>query len=252
MPTYLERYIAGEYEAVWDELLALGADVRQELYYGDAVAVTRETMRRVRHNCEMLIPRLESLGWKFGYDWADARYAGRVANEPPILGDPTSGEFLDWIEAFYGILPISLRAFYEVVGAINFVGTPFSRPKWPGLEDGIDPLYVTSADLNFKPEGHFFSEYYDMGWVGISPDFCHKYYTSGVGWEGVMIADLNVDTPLMFEGEPLEVEDRVLTFVRYLRYALQGGGFLNFLPGYEPDAMPVGDLAFLTKDLLPI
>src|SRR5690348_10308173 len=66
---YLERYLAGAHEQVWDELTALGAVVRQESLYRDALAVARETMRRVRHNIETLIPRLSAVGYTFGYEW---------------------------------------------------------------------------------------------------------------------------------------------------------------------------------------
>ena len=66
--SYLERYMNGEYEQVWDDLLELGPVVRQEHLYADALAVARETMRRVRRNIEELIQRLIDLGFVFGYD----------------------------------------------------------------------------------------------------------------------------------------------------------------------------------------
>jgi hypothetical protein len=69
MGLYLERYINGEYEQVWEELLALGAAVREESVYADAAAVARETMRRVRKNIEILIQRLIQVGFIFGYDY---------------------------------------------------------------------------------------------------------------------------------------------------------------------------------------
>ncbi|MGZ6376098.1 MAG: hypothetical protein ACXWPI_15445, partial [Ktedonobacterales bacterium] len=75
--TYLERYLAGEYEQVWAELQALGAAVREEPLHSDALAVARATMRRVRENLEMLIPRLVKAGYQFGYGWVQP-----PANEP--------------------------------------------------------------------------------------------------------------------------------------------------------------------------
>src|SRR5258708_6983758 len=68
MSSFLERYERGEHERVWDELLALGAAVWEGPLYADALAVARETMRRVRHNVELLVPRLRSLGFAFGYE----------------------------------------------------------------------------------------------------------------------------------------------------------------------------------------
>jgi hypothetical protein len=67
--SYLERYLAGEHEQVWAELQALGAAVREEPLSSDALAVARETMRRVRENLELLIPRLVKVGYQFGYGW---------------------------------------------------------------------------------------------------------------------------------------------------------------------------------------
>jgi hypothetical protein len=65
MPTFLERYGDGDCVAVWDDLVALGEGVRHELYYADAVAVATETMRRARHNVELLIQRLADVGYRF-------------------------------------------------------------------------------------------------------------------------------------------------------------------------------------------
>jgi len=36
--SYLERYLAGEHEQVWAELVALGPAVREEPVYSDALA----------------------------------------------------------------------------------------------------------------------------------------------------------------------------------------------------------------------
>jgi hypothetical protein len=65
MATFLERYQAGDRVAVWDELVALGEGVRHKLYYADAAVVATETMRRARHNVELLIQRLAEAGYRF-------------------------------------------------------------------------------------------------------------------------------------------------------------------------------------------
>jgi 3-oxoacyl-ACP reductase-like protein len=66
--SYLDRYLSGEHEQVWAELVAVGEQVRKEPLYSDAWAVARETMRRVRLNIEQLIPRLVQVDFVFGYD----------------------------------------------------------------------------------------------------------------------------------------------------------------------------------------
>src|SRR5689334_1685822 len=94
-----------------------------------------------------------------------------------------------------------------------------------------------------------------LRWPGealVAPDYLHKYYISGAGSLYIEIPALAADVPLMFEGGPIEVEDRDLTFVRYLRYAMQSGGFLAFTPLSVWEARPQDDLAYLTKDLFPI
>lgn len=63
--TLLRRYEAGEHERVWADMMALGAGVREAPYFEDAWAVTRETMRRARHNVELIIQRLDAIGYQF-------------------------------------------------------------------------------------------------------------------------------------------------------------------------------------------
>ncbi len=68
MPTFLERYQAGDHLQVWADLEALGDAVRGDRFAGDAQAVAHETMKRVRHNAEIVVERLVSLGYQFESD----------------------------------------------------------------------------------------------------------------------------------------------------------------------------------------
>ena len=45
--------------------MTLGDGVRSEPYYTDALAVAAETMRRARHNVELIIHRLDTKGYRF-------------------------------------------------------------------------------------------------------------------------------------------------------------------------------------------
>lgn len=103
------RYHAGEFVRVWGDLIALGAAVRSPRYREDAYAVALETMRRVRHNVEILHRRLLHLGYRFRYP--QETIAPPAADAAAVLAD---------IEGMIGDLPLSLRAFYEVVGAVDF------------------------------------------------------------------------------------------------------------------------------------
>ncbi len=111
MATFLERYQNGDREAVWDELVALGVNVREEPFYADARAVARETMQRARANVEMLHQRLTALDYRFEYP--------NEAVQPPA---PDAAAGLDEFERVVGQIPLSLRAWCEIVGEVNFIG----------------------------------------------------------------------------------------------------------------------------------
>jgi hypothetical protein len=240
-----ERYVNGQCEQVWNELYALSSAVRRLETFDDAMAVAHETMRRVRANCQMLLPRLEALGWCFGYEWATEEHEDDIANSASRLGDPLPPPVLDELERQHGLMPVALRAFYEVVGEVNFVGTPFTRPGWPTPEDGLDPLYVAGASA--VEEGGP-----GRGRAPISPDTSAKYFIGGVGAQYIKLPERRADAPILLDGCPLYLDTQRMTLVRYLRCALRGGGFLNFAPGSGWAPRPLDDLVFLTRDLLPI
>ncbi|SOD03333.1 hypothetical protein SAMN05216486_11028 [bacterium JGI 053] len=158
--SYLERYLAGEQEQVWAELLALGADVRREPVLADARAVAAETMRRVRRNCERIVGRLQAAGYKFGaYPDGEERWT-----EGPLVA-PTAESRAD-VEALagrVGPLPLSLEAFWSEVGSVDLVGM---HPSLPDMSDplAVDPpegaleeLEDWEADRDEEPDGssHF-------------------------------------------------------------------------------------------------
>jgi hypothetical protein len=172
MRSFLERYKQGEHTVVWDELLALGEAVREEPLYDDALSVARETMRRVRSNIELLIPRLRTAGYDFGYAWLEAITEWEIQHHTPLTpedfrqmkkmgvsdellqemaehdGDELTSN-LDYarqphpilsppgpdvhaqlaaLERLVGPIPLSLYAWYEQVGAVDFIGS--APAKW--------------------------------------------------------------------------------------------------------------------------
>lgn len=252
--TYLDRYLRGEHEQVWAELVALGElDAAQPLAaetYADAAAVAHETMRRVRYNLDLLIPRLRELGYAFGYGWAIARgvlspeaAAQWEQDEPPL--SPPEGDLVSVIaelERRTGALPLSLRAFYEIVGGCNFVG---AHPHWDSHR--LDPLRVLSAHavLRLDDENHWSDDRRDDGRyeLPIAPDEYFKYLYSGGGPYVLPLTGVVADAPLVYEWHDT-------TFVNYLRTCFRWGGF----PGWErmPAVVPKPTLAILTEGLLPM
>jgi len=249
MPSYLDRYLSGENEQVWDELIALGAAVREEPLYFDALAVARETMRRVQHNLELLIPRLRDLGYAFGYGWATTQgalttqEAAQMEQDEQLLSPPDEDlvEEIDELERRAGTLPLSLRAFYEVVGGCNFIG---SHPAWESHR--LDPLEVLSARavLRLDDWNHWSDDRRDDATceLPIAPDEYFKYLYSGGGPYAILLTSLVADAPLLYEWHHT-------TFVDYLRICFHWGGF----PGWaRMENRPDDDLRFLTDGLLPV
>ena len=70
LPFY-DRYIEGDRQGVWRELIGLRGAVRTEPYAADALAVAYETMRRVRENVQMLVERLHEIGYRFSTEQTD-------------------------------------------------------------------------------------------------------------------------------------------------------------------------------------
>jgi hypothetical protein len=138
------RYVRGEREAVWAELVALGSDVREPAVLPQAQAVARETMRRARRNVETLVARLREAGYRFQFP--------DEVHVPPA--EDVEAE-LDAFEArLGGPLPLSLRAFWGVVGSVNlaqahdqtvhdWVSPRGGELAWLGDDD---PLWVDSLE----------------------------------------------------------------------------------------------------------
>lgn len=287
---------------MWDELLALGSDVRLEPGYSDALTVARETMRRARKTIEELIQRLLSLGFVFGYDqhlmhivrriqqgttnWTD--YLGSldwVRQQPPLFlpatvmedelifavrhqlthdadvfrqerrDDPTNPpvmvDYLHELERDVGPVPLSIRAWYEEVGAVNFYGY---HPRWPSMSY-CDPLQICVLDQQWRAHVEMASDR-SLVFFFAEDQYFKDNVSGAVTPYAFTIPDTNTDAVLFYraafpQGAPL-------TFVQYLRWSLlHWAGFPGMaewdaFPGW-PDSVTLlqDDLAVLTKDLTP-
>ena len=244
MPTnFLDRYLQGEQEPVWDELLALGGAIRQEPLFTEALAVTRETMRRARYNIELLVLRLNAIGYVFGVYPNDRRklpgYTG--PHNPP--GQDIANK-ISKLEALEGIgsLPLSLQVFWEIVGEVNFIGY---HPAWPEFSDPLVIFPIEAIHYDYTewrelvdegdPEARQFG-------LQLSPDVYHKDNVSGGEPYSMRVPNFAIDGML-------EYERHSTTFVNYLRITFRYGGF----PGVQwaKGAIP-GEMSGLADGLLPI
>jgi hypothetical protein len=212
LPLY-DRYVAGEHQAVWHELVAQGAAVRTDPLAADALAVAGETMRRVAANVGTVVTRLLEMGYRFTTPDGRSRPA-KAAHVPPA---PRDSRHLQRLEKAVGALPLSLRVFYEVVGAVDLIGRhPTLAP--PDGTIAPDPLVVASvAELESEAES-----WDEDDVVILAPDDLHKANTSGGDPYAIAVPDENADAVLLNERHDLH-------FVDYLRLCFRFGGF----PGYE-------------------
>ena len=224
--------------------------VFEEDIYEDALLVARAIMKRVRHNIELLIPRLYNLGYQFGEgffeDMSPEEKTG-VEHDAPIFKepDPKTPEKVLLLEELAGTLPLSLKCWYEEVGSINLVGLfPPNSDRDSDLEYGciLDPLFIYSIEMAIK----MVTDYTRRGvWkrdpsLALSPDNYFKYGFGGSGTYSIVLPCKAFDAPFLLERHHM-------TFINYLRICFRWGGF----PGLETDNRLSHDkLEYLTKDLL--
>jgi len=290
--SYLDRYCAGEYEQVWDDLLALGPMVFDAPLYDDAAAVVGETMRRVRFNIEHLISRLKDMGYIFGYDhrvqqlllnpgqdrtWRDyLELREWASHQPPVfLPGPFHDEVRSEIRALglgsveddvlYGIdaipdqkgniqrldqnigpIPLSIRGWYEHVGAVNLYGhyagwlNYVHSPNY--LMEQCDPLQAAVLDSALVDKFTQDQQLWPVRQFEFAPDTYFKDRRSGgstpytISWNEAGI-----------DGRLLSWPDPQMTFVKYLRLSFQWAGFPGMADWAE---VPEDDLAMLKQGLL--
>lgn len=271
---YLDRYLAGEYKPVWDELIALGPSVRQEPYAESARLVAEETMRRVAANVRTVVESLASIGYRFKTQgmWLDdfaertegilelaeslgqgetkmhrslkESVARRKRQRQPsdyqvrahVPPGPQTAEHLRQLEESAGPVPLSLRAFYEIVGSVDLIGDhPAIVPPDSRGYFLPDPLVVFPLDAVLRESIDF-----PNGRIAIAPDAYHKADFSGGAPYEMALPDARAD------GELLN-EPHHLFFVDYLRLAFRHGGF----PGYEGIDRVRGVIDVLAEHLRP-
>jgi hypothetical protein len=259
--SYLDRYAAGEREAVWEELHALGPLDATDPRRPDVVAVVDETMRRVRENVDRLVRQLRRTGYLF------------EAPEPYLKPDSYDKALVKRLEQLCGGVPLTLGACLKRVGHVCLQGR---YPDWP--EEGFytDALWLalgfpTEPEEEYRRWLEIVAEYgaEDAGPFGLTfaPSFITKVKESGGGGSLAILGDASVDATLHFEEAYLDPAwvDRVAKRVRlnnqwrvdlevylvdYLRECFKWGGF----PGVAraKDRRYQQQVRRLAESLLPV
>lgn len=156
----------------------------------------------------------------------------------------TAGMELDRFEkSLGGPLPISLRQWYEQVGAVNLMGRHEALNP-PITRHSPDPLvifpYRVSAEADYGKD--LSARDTEVLELAVAPDALHKAHQSGGAPYSISIPDPAADGLLRWEPHHT-------TFVGYLRLVFAWGGF----PGWEGvDGRPQKEIDFLKEGLVAI
>jgi hypothetical protein len=168
----------------------------------------------------------------------------KIARRLPALGypfhrpsaafpgpEPGTEAAIERIEREVGRLPLALKAFWRIVGSVDFTARrrrsqPVEYP-WDGCEYP-DPLVVYPPSVAIAELDEFLGDREERLRCGspyivpIAPDDVHKDNVSG----GMCY---NLTVPAVADDPPLNDEWHRATFVSYLELAVRWGGF----PGLE-------------------
>jgi hypothetical protein len=164
----------------------------------------------------------------------------KIARRLPALGyhfqslsavfpgpEPGTEDAIERIEREAGRLPLALKAFWRLVGSVDFTAhhrtwRPCEYP-WVGCEYP-DPLVVYPPSAAISELDEFLSDREERTrcslpyFVPIAPDDAHKDNVSGGMW-------YNLTVPAVADDPPLNDERHRTTFVSYLELAMRWGGF---------------------------
>ncbi len=207
---------AGDGPGAWSRLLALGDDVRRPPHAGEAREVAHRTMIAARACLERIVERLAKSGYRF-------------VRPDHALTAPPAGvrDQLDELESLVGALPLSLRAAYEHLGAIDLRG---DHPAWPRSADvGLRPaaserdVWLTDP-LVLVPVAAILDDVEEGSRAPFHLAFAGDPLTKA-GYSG---GTYQVTLPCLAADAVVEGEAHGRTFVEHLRVALRNGGFAGF------------------------
>lgn len=217
----------------WSRLQQLNARVREPEHFAEAQAVASQTMERVRDNVEILVKRLLEAGYQF--ERPDYAHVLPTADAPRLIAE---------VEQAIGPMPLSLRAFYEVVGSVDFCQSPKQLVSWSNprrktateveLLGEEDPLCVWSLrQLHglVMPGGQRGGEINAFLYQFADDEYHKACYSGG---EGYHVTLPNPGADFVILGMCIDpVGERSESFVTYLRNACLGGGFRGRMPDEE-------------------
>jgi hypothetical protein len=230
--TFYDRYINGESEAVYEEIRKLGADAFLPSHFADIEKVLDETFRRVAFNLDIIYKELLQINYLFKTDF---KYNfERPLIKPLANTDKLLMELENAVKPF-GYIPQSLKTFYKIVGACNFVWDYETNEDffWPCA----DPIQIASLDsvvseVSDKDYLVGLKQYFeDDGFIvlQLSADYLHKDNISGgLPYSLKITSEPSIDANLLYE-------EHGTTFIDYLRICFDNCGFSRMNYEGNPD-----------------
>jgi hypothetical protein len=241
----ITRYRAGDRDAVWQELRALGAGARSPERVADAHAVCDEMAKRARQNVEVIVDRLRAQGFVF-----HANDAARTPVTPPRPAGKAGRRGADLARGTLRRDPHDARLVDASRRDVWLVGT---HPDWPE-SSAADPLVIeVEGSRHDAPIEGAFAEDVEAHEertaagatapfeLAVSPDRLHKDDVSGGPPYGIVLPDPCADGTF--------VAETTMPFVSYLNWVFSRGGFPVRTGPTEDERRVRKQLA---RDLLPL
>lgn len=230
-PSFYTRYEAGEHEAVWRELIALGDAARNEYYYPTVLSVVDAFIDRAIANLVLIRDCLMDFGYEFMFP-----------EEVLQLRSNDSDSCIDELEATFGEIPIVMRRWYERIVSVNFAQS-YEDCRSPSLcpRSGFQGIKGLGAGngLYFQPIETCFSCLWEEkeSVESVEPEYLSQDETRnwspflGIGGQassceqkGFWLPAKSVDRVFYNDGY------REMSFGDELREVFRWGGF----PGWRP------------------
>jgi hypothetical protein len=222
--TFLERYIAGDTELVHEEIRNLGSKAFTVEFKSDVDKVLSETFRRVAYNLEIIYNELLKIGYQFKTEFA---YNFEKPLHQPLENTESLLLEIDKAVSPFGYVPLSLKYFYKIVGAVNFAWDYETNEDliWeladPIQIASIDSVAIEVTDKYWLEDIQQYVDDEDFGcaFINLSADYLHKDNISGGQQYAIEIPKTrSVDSKFM--NEPNNT-----TFINYLRICFERSGF---------------------------
>lgn len=223
MGELFDLYSSGNHERVWGMMNNLNLSAPAPAELEDVLAVAHETMRRAAHNLELIVSRLQTIGFEFAEDTSFRRSTSAERGLIETLNARLGGN-----------IPISIQAWYSHIGVIDLRGrleglcSVMDDSEEATAVDVDDPV-VLSDPIVIAPAEKLVQDYED--WSGglwgdqpfkleLSPDALHKAGISGGSY------DMSLAVPC---ADAIFLDQYRENFVDYLRRVCRWGGF----PGWS-------------------